>query len=270
MKQTRFVCLALLPAIFFLLVCCRAGAGEKSFTNEVGMEFVRIEPGAFMMGSPHKERLRNKSEMRHRAVISESFYMQTTEVTIGQWQAVMGKKWLFPRKGPKNRPVTKVSWHDCQDFIKELNQQSPHTYRLPTEVEWEYACRAGTQTAYSWGDEIDCTKAMYENSPLKKSECVETVKSMGLEPGVPAPVKSYSPNPWGLYDMHGNVWEWCGNCFDRNPHHGEKKTAYCSRRVRRGGSWYSSPYSLRSANRAYAHPAAKFKTTGFRLVREAP
>ncbi|MFP4257149.1 MAG: formylglycine-generating enzyme family protein [Desulfobacterales bacterium] len=252
------------------LLCTTAAAQQEKFTNSLGMKFVLIEPGTFMMGSPPDDPLGSESEVRQEIRIGEPFYIQTTEVTVGQWQAVMGKKWLFPRKGPADMPVTSVSWHDCRKFIDKLNQNSEHTYRLPTEAEWEYACRAGTQTSYSWGDEPDCTKAMYANSPLKTDDCVETVKSMGLETGEPAPVKTYPSNPWGLYDMHGNVWEWCRDCFDGDPGSGGNGSSSCSRRVRRGGSWYSSPYSLRSSNRAYAHPAAKFKTTGFRLVREAP
>ncbi|MFP3980186.1 MAG: formylglycine-generating enzyme family protein [Desulfobacterales bacterium] len=254
-----------------LLVCCRAApAADNTFTNELGMEFVYIKPGTFMMGSPADEPDRNQSEKQHRATITEPFYMQATEVTIGQWQEVMGKKWLFSRKGPKDRPVTGVSWHDCRDFVQKLSKRLEGTYRLPTETQWEYACRAGTQTAYSWGDEIACTDAMFANSPVKSSRCVETVKNMGLEPGAPAPVKSYPPNAWGIHDMHGNVWEWCRNCFGTYNRPGENGNFSCSRRVRRGGSWYSNAHNLRSANRAWAHPASKFKTTGFRVIKEAP
>ncbi|MFO7931386.1 MAG: formylglycine-generating enzyme family protein [Desulfosalsimonas sp.] len=252
------------------LFCTAAAAEQETFTNSLGMKFVLIEPGTFIMGSPPDDPLGSESETWMETRINEPFYIQTTEVTIGQWQKVMGKKWLFPRKGAADMPVTNVSWHDCRDFIDKLNKKSPHTYRLPKEAEWEYACRAGTQTSYSWGDQPDCTKAMYANSPVKTDDCVDTVKSMGLETGAPAPVKTYPANPWGLYDMHGNVWEWCSDCFDRDRGAGESDDFSCSRRVRRGGSWYSSPYSLRSSNRAYAHPAAKFKTTGFRLVKEVP
>ena len=259
-----------LTAVFALLSLSPSVRGKENvYQNRLGMEFVRIEPGRFMMGSPPDAPLRGESEKPHKAIISEPFYMQTTEVTIGQWQAVMGKKWLFPRKGPKNLPVTDVSWHDCQKFIKKLNRRTDQSYRLPTETEWEYACRAGTQTAFFWGDNIECTRAMYANSAVKSGQCVETVRALGLETNGPAPVKSYEPNDWGLYDMHGNVWEWCRDCFDQYPLPEDPGTFECVRRVRRGGSWYSDPHSLRSANRAYAHPAAKFKTTGFRLVKEA-
>lgn len=254
-----------------LLVCCRAApAADSTFTNELGMEFVYVAPGTFMMGSPADEPDRNQSEKQHRETIAEAFYMQATEVTIGQWQEVMGRRWLFSRKGPKDRPVTGVSWHDCRDFVQKLSRRLEGTYRLPTEAQWEYACRAGTQTVYSWGNEIDCTDAMFANSPVKSDRCVQTVKDRGLEPGAPAPVKSYPPNPWGIHDMHGNVWEWSRDCFDAYTRPEQKQNFSCSRRVRRGGSWYSNAHNLRSANRAWAHPASKFKTTGFRVIKEAP
>jgi len=266
----RNIYFLLLPLLFSLLFCPDAAGEEPTRTNALGMEFVRIEPGTFMMGSPEDEPYRNTSEKLHEVIISEPFFMQATEVTLAQWWAVMGKKWFFPRKGPENRPVTEVSWHDCQSFVEKLNKLEKGTYRLPTEAQWEYACRAGTQTAYSWGDTIDCTRAMFANNSLKSDKCIPVVRSMGLEPGAPAPVKSYPPNPWGLYDMHGNVWEWCLDCFSEYPGPGMPGILECDRRVRRGGSWTSDAHNLRSANRAYAHPAAKFKTTGFRVIQKAP
>jgi formylglycine-generating enzyme required for sulfatase activity len=241
-------------------------ARQEQVSNSIGMTFVLIEPGRFQMGSPKDAPMRDPSEKPHEVQIDQSFYMQTTEVTLGQWWEVMGKKWLFPRKGPAEIPVTEVSWHDCQAFIKELNEREDAVYRLPTEAEWEYACRAGSQSAYFWGDQLDCRRAMYANS-RKSDKCVPVVREMGLFPNRPAPVKSYPPNPWGLYDMHGNVWEWIQDCFKAYPYEPDRD-ARCSRRVRRGGSWYSNPRNLRCANRAYAHPSAKFETTGFRLVKE--
>lgn len=261
--------IALIAALTAFLLPAQAAGEKQTITNSLGMEFVLIKPGEFMMGSPESQPLRSKSEDLHKKKISKAFYMQTTEVTLGQWRAVMGRKWLFPRKGPYNYPVSQVSWYNCQYFIKKLNRATGETYRLPSEAEWEYACRAGTQSAYFWGNDIDCTMAMYGNHFVKINQCVDKVKAMGLKPDNPAPVKSYKPNPWGLYDMHGNVWEWCSDCFDKYIEPGDRGNFECVRRVRRGGSWHSKPRSLRSANRAYAHPAAKFSTTGFRLVKEA-
>ena len=169
-------------------------------------------------------------------------------------------------------PVTQVSFYDCQDFINKLNKMGKGVYRLPTEMEWEYACRAGTTTAYSFGDSIDCSKAMYGNNQQKLTECIQHFKSMGLAPNQAAPVKSFAPNPWGFYDMHGNVWEWCSDPYRDYKSH-QIDTGYdpikADTRIKRGGSWYKYGFYCRSANRAYAHPGAKFQTTGFRLVLEA-
>jgi len=249
-------------------------AFEKVFRNSLGMEFVLIPAGTFIMGSPLNEPNRDKREIQHKVRISNPFYMQTTEVTLDQWRALMGKKLFGQRKGPGNMPVVKVSWHDCMDFIKKLNALSEWSYRLPTEAEWEYACRAGSSTAYSWGNTIDCGKAMYENNSLKSSECLDYVKSRGLAIDQPAPVKSYHSNAWGLYDMHGNVWEWCHDWYGDytisakinplGPDSGGPDSG--TMRVRRGGSWFKYEYSCRSANRNSGHPGSRFQTTGFRLV----
>lgn len=263
--STLFFCIG-----SFFLAFPAGASEEKTFTNALGMEFVYIESGTFMMGSPEDEPLRSKSEILHEVTISEAFYMQTTPVTLAQWHKVMGRPWLFSRHGCEDTPVTRVSWHDAISFINALNRREEGRYRLPTEAEWEYAARAGTETAYPWGDETDCSRALYANNPLKVNDCVDHVKSIGLTPGEPGPVKTYPPNPWGLYDMHGNVWEWTADCYEDYTEPGKEPMQRCSRRVRRGGSWFGHDYQVRSANRAYAHPAAKFRTTGFRLVKEAP
>ena len=156
--------------------------------------------------------------------------------------------------------------------MKRLNEVEEGTYRLPTEAEWEYSCRAGSNQAYAWGQEIDCTKAMYANS-RKKDECREHAKKLGVKKAGPAPVKSYPPNPWGLHDMHGNVWEWCQDWYGPYPEatvtdpQGPDSGEY---RIRRGGSWFSGGKKCRSANRANAHPGSKFQNSGFRLIMEVP
>ena len=246
-------------------------AFEKAFRNSLGMEFVLIPAGTFIMGSPPDEPNRGSNEIQHKVSISRPFYMQNTEVTLKQWRAVMGKRFLSSRKGADNMPVVKISWHDCIRFIKKLNVLGQWSYRLPTEAEWEYACRAGGSTAYSWGNTIDCGRAMYGNNSLKSRECLDYVRSRGLPIDQPAPVKSYSPNDWGLYDMHGNVWEWCQDWYGDymtsakidpfGPDSGTK-------RVRRGGSWFKNGYTCRSANRNHGHPGSRYQTTGFRLVRK--
>jgi len=175
------------------------------------------------------------------------------------------------RKGTADHPVTKVSWYDCENFIEKLNALNEGVYRLPTEAEWEYACRAGTTTAYSWGDSINCERAMYANNRLKAAGCIKYVKSRLMKINRPAPVKSYPPNAWGLYDMHGNVWEWCfdhyAEDYDLKDNKDPQGCGIGMAHSRRGGSWYKYGYACRSANRAYGHASTRFKTTGFRVVR---
>jgi len=223
------------------------------------------------MGSPPDEPYRGSSEVQHRVSISRPFYMQTAEVTLKQWRSLMGKRLLVRRKGSDNMPVTQVSWFDCMEFIKRLNQMGEGKYRLPTEAEWEYAARAGTTSPFSWGDTIDCDKAMYGNNSIKHNVCQLYIKSLELQIDAPAPVKSYQPNPWGLYDMHGNVWEWCMDWFGdykKNPVTDPKGPDSGTMRIRRGGSWFKHGHSCRSANRSFGHPATRYRTTGFRLVRD--
>ncbi len=245
---------------------------EKNFTNHLGMEFILVQPGTFIMGSPKDEPYRDKNEVQHKVTISKAYYLQTTEVTVKQWRAVMGRQLLSGKKGGDNFPVTRVSYHDTKKFIKKLNKLTKSKYRLPTEAEWEYACRAGTTTTYSWGDGIDCSKAMYENNKKKCPECISYYTSKGIQPSQAAPVKSFQPNPWGLYDMHGNVWEWCSDNYKEYKSEVDSTTygiITTENKIKRGGSWYKYGYYLRSANRSYAHPGAKFQTTGFRLVLKA-
>ena len=245
----------------------------ETFVNSIGMEFVRIPAGQFIMGSPLEEASRGVSEIQHPVTISQPFYMQTTEVTVDQWRAVMGKRLFAKKKGSGDMPVVKVSWHDCMKFIRKLNQMDGHRYDLPTEAQWEYAARGGTDTAYFWGNQIDCTRAMYANNPMKHDACAASHGRAGLPPGQPAPVGRFAPNAWGLYDMHGNVWEWCRDRFDR--YSPVSTVDPCTTesgqdRVRRGGSWFGAGYSSRSANRAYAHPMSRLQNTGFRLVMILP
>ncbi len=274
-RITRVSVFIFLLLLIQIIIPVHALPAEKGFTNSIGMEFVLIPGGVFMMGSPPDEPSRNKDEVQHQVTISKPFYLQATEVTLKQWRALMGKRFfgLFKRRGKGNNPIVKVSWYDCTDFIKKLNALNEGIYRLPTEAEWEYASRAGSQKAYSWGKDIDCTKAMYSNNTLKSEECVDYVKSRGLATDGPAPVKSYPPNAWGLYDMHGNVWEWVQDWYGDYPNTAvadPKGVETGTERVRRGGSWFKYGRACRSANRNFAHPATKHNTLGFRIVREAP
>lgn len=268
----RLSILILAALIFNSLSPLPVNALEKTITNSIGMEFVLIPDGSFKMGSPQDEPDRRQNEIEHQVTIKQPFYMQATEVTVKQWRAIMGKRFFFKKKGTDHMPVVKVSWQDCIDFIQKLNALNEGVYRLPTEAEWEYACRAGATSAYAWGKTIDCNNAMYANNTLKTDACVNDVKSKGLPADQPAPVKSYEPNAWGLYDMEGNVWEWCQDWYGpyvkdavvdpRGPSSGSDK-------VRRGGSWYGTGTRCRCANRNLSNPANRYQTTGFRLVREA-
>jgi len=243
---------------------------DKKFWNSVGMEFVLIPAGTFLMGSPADEPFRNPDEVQHQVTITKPFYLQRTEVTRQQWGALMGGKPFGSRDGD-DLPVVKVSWHSSMRFIEKLNAVGEGTYRLPTEAEWEYACRAGSQEAFTWGKNISCGQAMYGNNSLKSKECLEYAKKRGLPMDGPAPVKSYPPNAWGLYDMHGNVWEWCSDWYGDYPQHAVSDPAGPDSgklRVRRGGSWFKGSWLCRSANRNFSHFASRYRTLGFRVVRE--
>ncbi|MBU1276076.1 MAG: formylglycine-generating enzyme family protein [Proteobacteria bacterium] len=241
-------------------------------TNKLGMNFVLIPPGAFNMGSPESEPGHQRREVPHQVNITRPFYMQTTEVTLKQWQAVMGHRWMTTKRpGGPDCPVTQVSWFQAEQFIYKLNHHGKATYRLPTEAEWEYAARAGGSGSYPWGEGIDCNRAMYANNSLKNHDCQKYYRSRGLPADGPAPVKSFPPNAWGLYDMAGNVWEWVSDWlapYPAGPVNDPKGPVNGEWRVRRGGSWFGVPHYLRSANRNFAHPASKYSTLGFRLVKE--
>lgn len=251
---------------------CGEATREAKWSNTLGMQFVRVPAGKFVMGSPEKEQFRNQDETPHLVKLSRAFLIQETEVTQAQWKAVMGSNPSFFVDCGDNCPVERVSWNDVTRFLEALNKRGEGRYRLPTEAEWEYACRAGSKGAYNWGDEPDCTKGMFNNNPRRGfARCLREVLAKGLKAGSPAPVRSYPPNQLGLYDMHGNVWEWCQDWYGPYPR-GEvsdpQGPAQGTFKIRRGGSWFKYVTFGRSANRNWAHPASRYSTTGFRLVRE--
>jgi len=221
------------------------------------MEFVTIPPGSFMMGSPEDEEGRYSNEgPLHEVTIQYSFEMLTTEVTQRMWEDVMGSN----PSGFQNPdfPVETVSWQDCQFFIYRLNQlDREFSYRLPTEAEWEYACRAGTDTRFYSGDEDDDLDAIgwYSgNSGTTTASCGQL-----------------APNAWGLFDMSGNVWEWCQDHFYGDytgaPSDGSAWLDGGSSRVARGGSCGSPARRCRSAARDECYPELRYYYLGFRLVR---
>ncbi|MBJ7496844.1 MAG: formylglycine-generating enzyme family protein [Gemmataceae bacterium] len=222
--------------------------------KDVKLEMVLVPAGKFMMGSPASEKGRNENETQHEVTLTKPFYMGKYEVTQEQWFEIMGGN---PSK-EKGRmlPVTNVSWNDCQDFIKKLNAKTNGGYRLPTEAEWEYACRAGTTTKYSVGDKITPKDANYRDSKI----------------GEPVAVGSYKPNAFGLYDMHGNVWEWCEDWkvdYQAGAVTDPKGPATGERRVLRGGSFNFYVWNTRSSFRFNLSPTSRYLFYGFRLARTA-
>lgn len=228
-------------------------------------EFVLIQPGTFMMGSPEDEEGRDEGEILHSVTITKPFYMQTTPVTQKQWQAVIDEN-PSHFKGD-SLPVEQVSWDDTQQFIQRLNQRGEGIYRLPTEAEWEYACRAGTSTPFGIGNgrDLDSTQANFHG----RYPYGNGVRGKRREQTTP--VKSFSPNDWGLYDMHSNVWECCQDWYigyssgSVSDPQGPLTGVF---RVLRGGSWRSSARNARSAYRYYASPDGRYFNLGFRLVKE--
>ncbi len=220
---------------------------NNTFTNSIGMEFVKIPAGSFMM----LDKSRDSQKPIHKVTISQGFWLQKTEVTQAQWQTVMGNN-PSQFKGD-NLPVETVSWDDAQEFIKELNAKSEGTYRLPTEAEWEYAARAGTTGDYAGN--LD-SMAWYEANSDKMTHAVSTKQANG----------------WGLYDMHGNVYEWCQDWYSKNYYAnsaGVNPTGAPSGTLQavRGGSWRTAAMFLRSAAARSRAQSYRFNDTGFRVVR---
>ena len=233
---------------------------KKKIKNSLGMEFVYIKPGTFMMGSPSNEKYRHDNEKQHRVTLTQGFYMQTTEVTQRQWKAVMGTRpWSgkeYKVKAGDNYPAVYISWDDCQVFIKKINQmEGGDKYRLPTEAEREYACRAGTTTQFYFGDD--------------EGRLGEYAWYGGNSGGRTHPVAQKNPNSWGLYDLYGNVGEWCQDWYGDYPSGfvtDPKGPSSGSLRVRRGGSFSIKPRGARSANRSRNVPDRRGSYLGFRLL----
>lgn len=230
--------------------------------NSIQMDFIQIAPCTFMMGSDSDELERHGDEDPVRNVtISKDFYLGKFEVTQEQWLAIMGNNpSTFTDKADwAKHPVDNVSWDDCQLFIEKLDSLGVGTFRLPTEAEWEYACRAGTTTRFYWG--TDSTNSVLHDHAWGFSRAEGRSHPVGLK----------KPNNWGLFDMSGNVWEWCsdwrgpyqdGDTLDPiGPQSGKSK-------IYRGGSWFNEPAALRSANRHGHPPDTRWTNAGLRLVLE--
>ena len=227
-------------------------------------KMVVIPSGRFTMGASSSEGGDDDERPMRRVRIDYQFAVGVYEVTFDEWYACVDaggcgnyipddKGW-----GRGNRPVINVSWYDAQSYVRWLSDRTGKTYRLLSESEWEYVARAGTETAYSWGDSVGVNRA----------NCA----GCGDQWSKPAPVGSFKANGWGLYDMHGNVWEWVQDCWNANyegaPTDG---TAWlsgdCGLRVRRGGSWGFEPWYLRSAYRDWYTTGSRYYVNGFRIAR---
>ena len=248
-----------------------AGNEQKEWTEPLtGMQFIRIPGGCFMMGSPEDELGqggRGEGEQPLHEVCVDGFWMGKYEVTQEQWQQIMGENPSYNTKDKvgmdtANHPVEKISWDTIQEFILKLNENAEiNVFRLPSEAEWEYACRAGMQTAYSFGDDggkLGEYAWFGENSGAKSH-----------------PVGQLKPNAYGLYDMHGNVHEWMADPwhpnYDGAPSDGRawETEREASVRMTRGGSWYHPRGDQRCAYRRAIPQSSYHQVIGFRLLRAA-
>jgi formylglycine-generating enzyme required for sulfatase activity len=238
----------------------------------ISMDMIFCPPGTFMMGSPTTEAGRGGDETQHQVTLSHGFYLGKHEVTQAQYQTIMNGNPSGLNADPSqfkgsNRPVEKVSWNDAQIFLTRLNEMEQTAgrlptgwkYVLPTEAQWEYACRAGTTTAYSWGNDINSSRANYNwDGGATDGNDFKQTRDVG----------QYAANPWGFFDMHGNVWEWVSDWKANYPGGAQTNPegpASGSTRVNRGGSWNNGGSYLRSAKRNNYTPDGRVTGIGFRV-----
>jgi uncharacterized protein (TIGR02996 family) len=240
-------------------------------TNSVGMDLALIPPGRFLMGSPDDEKERGRDEGPQReTAITRPFYLGVYPVTQRHYQAVVGSNPAH-FQDDLDHPVEQVNWSDAVAFCQLLSglpaeKEAGRQYRLPTEAEWEYACRAGTTTAYSFGTTMSgrdgTCNSLHPYGEVPSLDALDRTSKVG----------SYRPNAWGLYDLHGNVWEWCSDFYhsryylrrraQRNP----RGPAQGDRRVLRGGSWGAHAQYCRSACRNKYTPSTRWHNYGFRVA----
>ena len=228
------------------------------------MRFRKVPAGVFQMGSPENEPGRRADETLHRVTLTKDYWLAETEATQKHWQSVIGSN-QSQHKGP-SLPMEQVSWQEIQTFIDRINAAANKPIvRLPTEAEWEYACRAGTQTPFATGPNLTTEQANYDgNYPYNNN-------APGVYRAKTTPARSFPPNAWGLFDMHGNVWEWCDDKYA--PYGSESVTDPMGStdfqnwlRVFRGGGYGDYAESCRSARRIKSPPNAVGPNIGFRLV----
>ena len=278
-------------------------SAESGVTNSLGMRLAHIPAGKFEMGSPKIESGREEQERRHEVELTKDFHMGVHEVTIGQFREFVrdaGYKteaerddkgsWRITSTGSfeqdakynwtnpgfeqaDDHPVVDVSWNDAAAFCHWLSRKEKRTYRLPTEAEWEYACRAGAGTPYSFGNDPEglSTSGNVADATARAKFAAWSLGIKGEDGyAYTAPVGQFKPNRFGLYDMHGNVWEWCEDWFDENAYGNRERIDPTgpesgTKRVHRGGGWSSAPERCRSASRISRDPSSYL---GFRVVLE--
>lgn len=244
-------------------------APPATITNSAGIRFVRIPPGEFLMGAPESERgSKNSERPQHLVRFPQAFYLSAHPVTQGQFERVLGRTPSYftkARGGAQDHPVESVTWNDAVEFCQALGElpeekHAGHRYRLPTEAEWEYACRAGTTTPFSFGELLTVMQAIF-NCPTGGRYCGKSTAPIGQRPA----------NPWGLMDMHGNVREWCADWFSpdyyaHSPVENPPGPASGQFRTVRGGSFATAMADCRSAARQGQPPGQAAKDLGFRVV----
>jgi formylglycine-generating enzyme required for sulfatase activity len=261
-----------------------------AFENDLGMRFVLIPAGTFLMGSPEDEERRREDETQHEVTISRPFYMQTTEMTNEQYRQLHPEHDSYLATGVRglatgltlnlpNQPVVYVSWIDAAKFSDQLSERDPRrSYRLPTEAQWEYACRAGTKSRFWWGSSEE-EAGRYANVPDAAGQRAwrkQLGPSFKTDDGyvAAAPVATYRSNPWGLFDMLGNVSEWCNEWYgyyDPKPVTDPRGSPTTTLHVVRGGSCYpSADWFVSSAARERRIHGQKWERLGFRLVSPLP
>ena len=235
----------------------REQGSAQQYIEELGsgvtLEMVYVPEGTFLMGSPEREKGRYDNEGPQHQVTVSSFFLGKYPVIQEQWKTVTGKN-PFEFTGA-NHPIETVSWNEAMEFCRQLSEKTGHTYRLPTEAEWEYACRAGRTTAYYFGEAVTTELVNYQSEYKGTTE-----------------IGRFSPNAFGLYDMHGNVWEWCADWYDKDyyaqsPEKDPRGPASGSDRVIRGGFWDGDARLVRAACRNWDAPVLRSFGIGFRLVR---
>jgi len=250
--KPTFIILLLFITFYPAIIFADEKPGDR-ITNSIGVQLAWIPAGDFLMGSPYDEPGRQDDEFQHKVTITRPFRIGVTEITQAQWQTVMGiNRSQF--KGD-SLPVEKISWKDAVKFCQKLSEKEGRTYRLPTEAEWEYACRAGGTKRFAGSENIEDI-AWYANNSRNTTH----------------PVGSKEPNAWGLYDMTGNVSEWCADYYA--PDYPEQAVsdpagpAEGKYHVIRGGAWDTFLPGCRCAARSSAPASYQFKQTGFRLLLE--